>query len=369
MNFIKAPQQLLKGKDMHFLIFPLRIISGLSSVVFVLSFCYEIFIYYNPQSHQKWALSALIFTLSVWAFLEIRPAVKNLHLAIVKNLQYLLLLQCIIPIIRPLIGILIDINITEEWMIFFRFDIGGLWFLLLVYSSLFILIMDFIIRLFSFNEKSKALILESQMLSSLNALAMARDNETGNHIIRTQIYVKILGLRLREMGHYSKELDNLKIDLLVKAAPLHDVGKVGIPDNILHKPGPLNDEEWLIMKTHTTIGEAVLSSSELEFEGDNGVVKMALKIAGGHHEKWDGTGYPRGLKGEDIPLPARIMAIADVYDALVSDRVYKAGWSHEEAIKEIVSKRGSHFDPLLVDAFILENDHFKTIANKYRDSW
>ena len=206
------------------------------------------------------------------------------------------------------------------------------------------------------------------MLGRLNALAMARDNETGNHIIRTQNYVKKLALRLREMGHYKQELTDEIIALLFKAAPLHDIGKVGIPDHILHKSGQLDEYEWQTMKTHTTIGEAVLSSAGHELHGEEDVIRKAILIAGGHHEKWDGSGYPRGLKGEEIPLPARIMALADVYDALVSERVYKAGWTHEDAVIEIVSKRGSHFDPLIVDAFIAEQDGFLAIYRQYEDS-
>jgi len=170
------------------------------------------------------------------------------------------------------------------------------------------------------------------------------------------------------MGYYKQELADEMIALLFKAAPLHDIGKVGIPDHILHKPGRLNDEEWQVMKTHTTIGEAVLSSAEYQNQDDGGLIKQAIKIAGGHHEKWNGSGYPRGLRGDQIPLPARIMALADVYDALVSERVYKAGWTHEDAVNEITSKRGTHFDPLIVDAFIAEQDGFLAIYRQYEDS-
>ena len=217
------------------------------------------------------------------------------------------------------------------------------------------------------NANKKIEFQESQMLSSLNSLAMARDNETGNHIIRTQNYVKMLALRLRAMNHYKQELTDQNIEFMFKAAPLHDIGKVGIPDHILQKQGRLSDQEWQIMKTHVTIGEAVLSSAEHELHGDEGVIKMAHVIAGSHHEKWDGSGYPRRLLKEEIPLPARIMALADVYDALVSERVYKAGWTHEDAIEEVVSKRGTHFDPLIVDAFIAEKEHFLAISREYED--
>jgi len=208
---------------------------------------------------------------------------------------------------------------------------------------------------------------ESKFLACLNALAMARDNETGNHILRTQHYVKTIALRLKEMGNYKIELSDEMIKLLFKAAPLHDIGKVGIPDSILHKPGRLNDEEWQVMKTHATIGRAILASAELETQGGSGVITVAIQIAGDHHEKWDGSGYPGGLKGEEISLPARIMALADVYDALMSKRVYKTGWSHEDVTSEIVSQSGAHFDPLVVDAFMMERSGFLAIHSKYKD--
>lgn len=209
---------------------------------------------------------------------------------------------------------------------------------------------------------------EFQLLTSLNALSKARDNETGNHIIRTQNYVKVLALRLRDEGHYVESLSDQSIDLLFKAAPLHDIGKIGIPDHILLKNGSFTDEEWEIMKTHSMIGESVLCASNINMDANNDVMAKAIKIAGGHHEKWDGTGYPRGLTGEAIPLEARIMSLADMYDALVNKRVYKKAWTHEQAAQEILSKRGTQFDPLVVDAFIAEQDVFRDIAQKYEDS-
>jgi response regulator RpfG family c-di-GMP phosphodiesterase len=223
-------------------------------------------------------------------------------------------------------------------------------------------LVDTIMKLESANIKAEQS--ELQLFSSLNALAKVRDNETWNHIIRTQHYVNLLALRLHSEGHYIDILSDQGITSLVKAAPLHDIGKVGIPDSILLKSGPLTDEEWTIMKTHTLIGESVLGFTP---DAISGVVAKAIKIAGGHHEKWDGTGYPRGLAGEAIPLEARIMSLADVYDALVSKRVYKKAWSHEEAVQEIISKRGIAFDPLIVDAFIAEQDTFREIGQAYSD--
>ena len=217
----------------------------------------------------------------------------------------------------------------------------------------------------------KAMNREEQMLASLNALALARDNETGNHIVRTQYYVKILADRLMSNGHYLDELNSRVVNLLFKAAPLHDIGKIGIPDEVLLKPGPLTEDERKVMKTHTSIGESVLLSADLQSSQDEGgvedVVMLGVQIAGCHHEKWDGTGYPRGLAGRSIPLSARIMALADMYDALISERVYKEKWSHDQAVDEIRSKSGTHFDPLLVEAFLEERDKFLSISLKFSD--
>jgi diguanylate cyclase (GGDEF)-like protein/PAS domain S-box-containing protein len=160
------------------------------------------------------------------------------------------------------------------------------------------------------------------------------------------------------------------INSLYKAAPLHDIGKVGIPDHILYKEGSLNRDEWGIMKTHTTIGEYVLSSAKAQLDEEveeEDVIRTAIDIAASHHERWDGQGYPRGLAGQDIPLSARIMALADMYDALVSVRVYKPEWEHQDAVHEILKKKGTHFDPLVVDAFMAEKEAFQEIAKKYKD--
>jgi response regulator RpfG family c-di-GMP phosphodiesterase len=216
-------------------------------------------------------------------------------------------------------------------------------------------------------EQKKAERSELQLLSSLNALAKARDNETGNHIIRTQHYVKVLSLRLRSEGHYVDHLSDTSIDLLVKATPLHDIGKIGIPDHILLKKGPLTEEEWIVMKTHTSIGESVLDAVEIERDIESDVIAKAIKIAGGHHEKWDGSGYPRGLREDNIPLEARIMSVADMYDALVSKRSYKNAWEHQDAVDEILKRRGTFFDPLVIDAFVIEQQTFQKIAQQYQD--
>ncbi len=218
-------------------------------------------------------------------------------------------------------------------------------------------------------ERKKALDSELKMLSSLNALAMARDNETGAHIVRTQEYVRCLANRIKDQGNYVEELSEEEIENMHKAAPLHDVGKVGIPDGILYKQGPLTKEEWGVMKTHTLIGVNVLASAKSQLPNILGrdVIDIAIEIAGAHHEQWDGGGYPRGLKGDQIPLSARIMSLADMYDALISERVYKSGWDHDKAVAEILSRRGTHFDPVVVEAFSAERDRFQIIAQRHRD--
>lgn len=209
--------------------------------------------------------------------------------------------------------------------------------------------------------------IEAGMLHSLNALSMARDNETGNHIIRTKNYVQAIANRLKNIGLYKDELTDDAIANMVKAAPLHDIGKVGIPDSILRKDGTLTPEEWMIMKTHASLGEDVLQAAKVQYTNHNKALDAAIQIAGGHHECWDGSGYPRGLSGANIPLAARIMSIADIYDALVSDRVYKKKWSYEDAFVEIFRLKGTRFDPAVVEAFMMEHDNFISIAEKYRD--
>lgn len=207
-------------------------------------------------------------------------------------------------------------------------------------------------------------IREDQMLTALNALAKAKDNETGSHIMRTQQYVGLLANRLKKMGHHSQTLTEEHIERLVKVAPLHDLGKVGIPDHILNKEGRFTEEERELMCSHPMIGESILVASQ-SAETEMELLSTAIKVAGGHHEKWDGSGYPRKLKGEDIPIEARIMTVADIFDALISDRPYKKGWTVDEAWNEIVSNSGTAFDPIVVEAFIAERIGFKEIASKH----
>ncbi|MBF0322191.1 MAG: two-component system response regulator, partial [Magnetococcales bacterium] len=206
-------------------------------------------------------------------------------------------------------------------------------------------------------------------IRAMASLAETRDNETGNHVKRTQHYVRVLAERLRNHPSHASVLDDRTIGLLFKSAPLHDIGKVGIPDAILLKPGKLTDAEFDIMKKHPDLGRnAILAAEESPDDHNISFLRLAREIAHSHHEKWDGSGYPLGLSGTEIPLAARLMALADVYDALISRRVYKPPFPHEKAVEIIMEGRGRHFDPDILDAFALEKDAFKTIADSFSDA-
>jgi putative two-component system response regulator len=206
-------------------------------------------------------------------------------------------------------------------------------------------------------------------IQALTSLAETRDSDTGNHIRRTQFYVKVLAEKLRKNPRFSYFLDDDKvIEMLFKSAPLHDIGKVGIPDKILLKPGKFTPEEFEIMKTHTTLGRDAILQAEKKLGLEVPFLKYAKEIAYYHQEKWDGSGYPEGLIGDAIPISARLMAVADVYDALISRRVYKIGMAHEKAVGIIAEGKGTHFDPDMVDAFLELQGDFKTIATNYVDS-
>lgn len=202
---------------------------------------------------------------------------------------------------------------------------------------------------------------------AMGMLAETRDNERGNHLKRTQNYVHALATRLRYHPHFSDYLSDENIELLQKLAPLHDIGKVGIPDHILHKPGKLTPDEFEIMKKHSALGGDVLAAAESSLPEPSRFLDIGHEIAVGHHEKWDGSGYPLGLKGNTIPISARIMAVADVYDALISKRVYKNAFTHEDAVAHITQGRGSHFDPDVTDAFLAIQEEFRHIAERYQD--
>ncbi len=211
-------------------------------------------------------------------------------------------------------------------------------------------------------------IIQEVGIRALAHLAETRDSETGNHILRTQGYVHELARRLRSHPRFAATLTDHYITLLARSAPLHDIGKVGIPDAILLKPGPLTAAEWQVMRTHAWLGAHAIELAEREAARSVEFLALAREIAHWHHEKWDGSGYPDGLAGDAIPLPARLMAIADVFDALVSRRVYKDALPFAAAREVIAAGRGQHFDPDIVDAFLAGFEEFTAIARRLGDA-
>ncbi len=203
---------------------------------------------------------------------------------------------------------------------------------------------------------------------ALAKLAEFRDPETGEHLERMREYTRLLAHKLRELPKYRYYISDRYIENLYKSSPLHDIGKVGIRDDVLLKPGKLSQDEFELMKLHTTIGGDALASAT-QFSGlDRSFLDMGKEIAYSHHEKWNGAGYPSELKGEQIPLSARILAIADVYDALTSKRVYKEAFSHDQARRIIVEECESHFDPEVLSTFLDLEEQFIDIRNRYQDS-
>ncbi|MCA1945013.1 MAG: response regulator [Desulfovibrio sp.] len=209
-------------------------------------------------------------------------------------------------------------------------------------------------------------LIKEVTIESLATLAECRDPETGGHIKRTQHYVRALAAKVASHPRFTPHINDAIIELLYLSAPLHDVGKVGVPDAILLKPGKLTPEEFEQMKTHTTLGHFSLSRAE-EKLGGNSFLRIAKEIAHSHHERWDGKGYPQGLAGDDIPVPARLMAIADVYDALISRRVYKSPFPHTRAVSFIAEGQGTQFDPDLCAAFLEIQGDFRQIALEFAD--
>jgi len=210
---------------------------------------------------------------------------------------------------------------------------------------------------------------------AMASLSETRDVDTGNHLRRTQNYVRLLAQHMQFKPGYADFLSDAMVNVLFRCAPLHDIGKVGIPDRILLKPGRYTAEEYDLMKRHPTLGRDALANAQ-RLAGNNAQMRsgpadfigVAKDLVYSHHEKWDGSGYPQGLAGREIPISARLMAIADVYDALISPRVYKQGMSHAEAEKIIVQGRGTFFDPELVDAFVQLGDAFQRVALRYADT-
>jgi len=224
------------------------------------------------------------------------------------------------------------------------------------------------------------LLAQELMLSGMAELAETRDSETGNHVLRTQHYVDLLARQLRQDPQHADALDEAQIQRIVKAAPMHDIGKIGIPDHILLKPGPLTAEEFDLMRQHTTIGSRAIRHAIARAQGTLGqafteatqpeslrYLEVARLIALYHHERWDGEGYPDGLAGEAIPLPARLMAVADVYDALTHERVYKPAWSMETTDAQILAGAGTQFDPAVVQAFEATRHEMAQVMQRLSD--
>ncbi|HEC19680.1 MAG TPA: response regulator [Gammaproteobacteria bacterium] len=211
-------------------------------------------------------------------------------------------------------------------------------------------------------------ISESQLAAifAMSKLAESRDPETGEHLERMREYCKLLSEQLSRMPKYRHIIDRAFVGNIYAASPLHDIGKVGIDDSVLLKPGALTDEEWVLMKQHPIIGAETLREVDRQHPG-NDFIHTGIDIAEGHHEKWDGSGYPYGLAGEKIPLVARILALGDVYDALTSKRCYKDAFSHEKSRSIIEEGRGKHFDPDVVLAFFEAEEEFKRVRQEYKD--
>jgi putative two-component system response regulator len=211
------------------------------------------------------------------------------------------------------------------------------------------------------------LVVQDVTIRALARLAETRDNETGNHILRTQQYVERLARSVSTQPRFAVELDADSIELMAKSAPLHDIGKVGIPDHVLLKPGPLTPAEWVVMKTHAALGADAIARAEADATQPVKFLTFAKQVARHHHERWDGSGYPDGLAGDAIPLAARLMTVADVFDAMISRRVYKSPIPLAEVRLAMSAQRGRHFDPDLLDAFLADYDSFCDIARRYSD--
>lgn len=203
---------------------------------------------------------------------------------------------------------------------------------------------------------------------AMASLAETRDSDTVNHILRIQHYIKTLAQRLQGQPSFAAVLTDHYIQLLYQLAPLYDMGTMGIPDRILLKLTSLTPMEHAIMKTHTTLARDVIAQAERTLGRQSELLTTLKELVFSHHEKWDGSGYPQGLAGTQIPVSARLLALADVYDALISDRVYKAGIPHDKAVGIIFQGRGSHFDPDMVDAFMEMQDEFQAIAQRFADT-
>lgn len=334
-----------------------------------LAVIYIILLFTSTTVVRIYYVNSALTVLAVWQIYELLKSHKVDHIYQIKHLVIANCLQIAIRSGRSF-DIYVNVNtdlssIYQEGLLGFSLRVASI--VLIVLTCVFVT--NYYLEKLWRGYKSVSDALEEGFLLSLNALASARDNETGNHIIRTREYVRVLGQTLHKSSPYKEQISQKDVDLYTRAAPLHDIGKVGIPDHILKKNDKLSDSEWEIMKTHAALGESVLREAcpkDLKVKTSK-LIDAAIQIAGGHHEKWDGSGYPRGLKGVQIPLAARLMAVADSFDALVSERVYKKSWSSAEAYEEIVGASGTRFDPIVIEAFISSFHEFEKISKKYKD--
>ncbi len=219
---------------------------------------------------------------------------------------------------------------------------------------------------------AQLLLMQEALILAMGSMAETRDGKAckqagANHIHRTQHYMRALALKLRSHPRFAASLTDENIELMTKSAPLHDIGKVAIPDHILHKRGKLDPEEFEVMKLHAAYGRDTIMLAEKHLGGANSFLMFAREIAHSHQEKWDGSGYPESLRGEDIPVSARLMAVADVYDALISRRVYKPPFTHAQSLEIMQQGRGTHFDPDVLDAFFALEAEFARIAQEFVD--
>lgn len=220
----------------------------------------------------------------------------------------------------------------------------------------------------SVEELAESLHAHKVALFAVATLAELRESETESHLLRVQNYVRALCKKLATKPDYAATLTEKYIQLLINSLYIYDLGTVAVPDRILLKPGRLTDDEMFIMRTHTTLGYEAIVRAEKTMGKPTARLDMAKELTLSHQEKWNGKGYPQGLAGTQIPLSARIVALADVYDALITQKVYKDGMSHDAAVKVIASERGAHFDPNITDAFLEVQHEFKMISQQYADT-
>jgi adenylate cyclase len=302
---------------------------------------------YQPEVSKTMAMaSSLLFSIVIiWLIFRRRYLVSSICYLAITIASILLTLMAIKHGVYPSLG-------------YFLIPFSLFYFI----TSAFFTILHYIDHKHFLEDLGRA---HSATIDSMTMVAETRDTETGAHIVCTKKYVQLLAQTLFDNGHFHAELNPHVIDLLYHAAPLHDIGKVGIPDAILRKPGKLTEAEFVVMKTHPQIGYTIIQNAINSYTKTNDFLTIAANIAYGHHEKWNGQGYPQGLKGQETPLPARLMALADVYDALISKRCYKDSFSFKKAEKIILAGSGEHFDPVIVEAFRKLCPQFRQIAEEY----